>query len=48
MYLEFKRSSSNLLDVRIKSILAIRINKLISMEYYELPNRSVLVTVTSA
>ena len=43
-----KRGSSNLLDVRIKSILEFKICKLISLEYFELPNRSVLVIVASA
>ena len=42
------RGSSNLLDVRIKSILAFKICKLISLEYFELPNESVLVIVASA
>ena len=45
---DFKRGSSNLLDVRIKSILAFKIYKLTALEYFELPNRSVLVIVASA
>ena len=45
--LRVKRASSNLLDVKIKSTLAFKIWKLISLEYYELPNRSVLVIVES-
>ena len=42
------RGSSNLLDVRVKSILTFKICKLISLEYFELSNRSVLVIVASA
>ena len=45
---EFKTDSSNLLDVRIKSILAFKIYKLISLEYFDMTNRSVLVIVASA
>ena len=42
------RGSSKLLDVRVKSILTFKICKLISLEYFELSNRSVLVIVASA
>ena len=45
--LRVKRGSSNLLDVNIKSTLAFKIWKLISLEYYELPNRIVLVIAES-
>ena len=44
---KFKRGLSNLLDVRIKSILAFQICKLTSLEYFGLPNRNVLVIVES-
>ena len=44
----FIKGSSNLLDVRIRLILAFKICKLISLEYFELPNRSVLIIVPSA
>ena len=37
-----------MLDVRMKSILAFKIFKLISLDYFELPNRSVLVIIASA
>ena len=42
------RGSSNLSDVKIKSTLAFKTCKLISLEYFELPNTSVLVIVASA
>ena len=44
--LRVKRGSSNLLNIKIKSTLAFKIWKLISLEYYELP-KSVLVIVES-
>ena len=47
-YQEMNKGSSNLLDLRIKSILAFKICILTSSEYFELSNRSVLGTVVSA
>ena len=48
LYVKNLRSSANLLDVRIKSILAFKICKLISLEYFELPNRNILVIIVAS
>ena len=44
---ELRRGLSNLLDIRIKSILAFKICKLTSLQYFELKNRSVMATKAS-
>ena len=42
------RNLSGSMDVRMKSILAFKICKLTSLEYFEFRNRNVLVAVVSA
>ena len=48
LYVKNLRGSSNLVDVRIKSILAFKICKLISLEYFESPNRIKLVIIVAS
>ena len=47
-YQEINRGSSNLLDLKIRTILASKILKLTSSEYFELSNKSFLGTAESA